>query len=80
MEQEKKGWFAGIKDKFKTFCTNHPDVVLTVLGGTFALAGACVNYATTKNEYKDQVYLTDGDDVYRLPAKAMHSKKLNTIK
>ena len=80
MEEKKKGWFADKKDKFINFCHEHPDVTLTVLGGFFTLAGAFVNLATTRNEYKENVYMTDGDDVYKIPAKSMHSKKLTTLK
>ena len=54
--------------------------MLTVVGGIFTLAGACVNYATTQNEYKDYVVMTDGEDVYKVPAKSLHSKKLTTVK
>jgi hypothetical protein len=50
-----------------------------VLGGLFTVIGAGINCYTVKNEYKDQVYMTDGDDVYRLPAKKMQAKKLNTL-
>lgn len=80
MEETKKNWFQEKKDKFLEFCNKHPDILLTVLGGTFTLAGAFVNYATTKNEYKDNVYMTDGEDVYKIPAKSMNSKKLKTVK
>lgn len=79
-ETKKKNWFQDKKDKFLEFCNKHPDVCLTALGGTFALAGAIVNYFTVQNEYKDQVYMTDGEDVYKIPAKSMNSKKLKTVK
>ena len=77
---EKKNWFQERKDKFLDFCQRHPDICLTVLGGVFTLAGACINYATTQNEYKDNVYMTDGEDVYKIPAKSMNTKKLKTVK
>ena len=80
LEVEKKNWFKDKKDKFLEFCHNHPDIMLTVVGGVFTLAGACVNYATTVNEYKDSVYMTDGDDVYKLPASKMNTKKIKTVK
>ena len=80
MEEEKKlNWFEETKERFFEFCRKHPDIILTIVGGTFSLAGALVNYATTKNEYRDNVYMTDGDDVYKIPAKAMNSKKLKTV-
>ncbi len=80
MEEQKKNWFVDKKDRFLAFCHSHPDIMLTVVGGVFTLAGACVNYMTTQNEYKDTVYMTDGEDVYRIPAKSMNSKKLMTVK
>ena len=80
MEEVKMNWFEDKKNKFKEFCKQHPDILLTVVGGVFTLAGACINYATTKNEYKDNVYMTDGEDVYKIPAKSMNSKKLKTVK
>lgn len=80
MGEQKKSWLQDKKDKIFDFWKTHPDIMLTVIGGFFTLAGAFVNLATTKNEYKDNVYMTDGDEVYKIPAKSMHSKKLTTLK
>ena len=81
MEEEKKvNWFVEKKNKFIEFCKARPELTLTVLGGLFTVIGAGINCYTVKNEYKDSVYMTDGDDVYRLPAKQMNSKKLKTIR
>ena len=77
--EEQMNWFEDKKTKFLEFCRKHPDILLTIIGGTFSLAGAIVNYATTKNEYRDNVYMTDGDNVYKIPAKSMESKKLTTV-
>lgn len=74
-----KSWFEDKKDKLLIFCKTHPDILLTVVGGTFSLAGAILNYLSTKNEYRDNVYMTDGEDVYKIPAKAMNSEKLKTV-
>lgn len=79
MEEQKKGWLQDKKDRVINFCRKHPDITLTVIGGFFTLAGALVNSATTRNEFKDYVYMTDGDDVFKIPAKSMNSKKLKTI-
>lgn len=81
MEEEKKvNWFVDKKNKFVGFFMARPELTLTVLGGLFSVIGAGINLYTVKNEYKDSVYMTDGDDVYRLPAKQLNSKKLKTIK
>lgn len=77
--ETKQSWFEETRDKFVSFCKRHPDIILTVIGGTFSLAGAIVNYMSTQNEYKDNVYMTDGNDVYKIPAKSMNSKKLKTV-
>lgn len=80
MEEKKTSWFAEKRDKFVEFWKSRPELVLTVVGGAFTVLGACINCYTVKNEYKDQVYMTDGEDVYKIPAKAMNSKKLTTVK
>ena len=81
MEEEKKvNWFVEKKNKFVNFFKDRPELALTVVGGLFTVVGACINCYTVKNEYKDSVYMTDGEDVYRLPAKQMNSKKLTTVK
>ena len=81
MEEEKKqSWFAVKKQKVAAWFVDHPELTLTVLGGLFTVIGAGINCYTVKNEYKDSVYMTDGDDVYKIPAKSMNSKKLKTVK
>lgn len=77
--EENKNWFKDKKDRFLAFCQKHPDIILSVVSGIFTLAGACVSYAATKSEYTDNVYMTDGEDVYKIPAKSMNSKKLKTV-
>lgn len=78
-EQNEVSWFVEKRNKFIEFFKSRPELTLTVIGGLFTVLGACINYCTVKNEYKDQVYMTDGEDVYRIPAKAMNSKKLKTV-
>lgn len=79
MEERQKSWFVDKRDKFIGFWKARPELTLTVLGGLFTVIGAGINCYTVKNEYKETVYMTDGDDVYRLPAKKMQAKKLNTL-
>lgn len=79
-EQKKKNWFVDKKDRFLDFCKRHPEGVLTVVGGLFTIAGAAMNMYTTKNEFKDNVYLIQDDKAYRVPAKEMQSKKIETAK
>lgn len=75
MEEEKKGfkaWLVDKKDKAKKFCSDHPDVVLTVIGGVASIVGGCIKLYANKTEYEDYLYTTDGDGtVYKLPAKEM---------
>lgn len=78
--EEKKGWFKNKKDQFVNFCKQHPEGVLTVIGGVFGLAGAAMNLIAVKNEYKDNVYMSDGDQIYKIPAKEMNSQKVKTVK
>ena len=78
-EQVEVSWFVEKRNKVIGFFKSRPELTLTVVGGLFTVLGACINYITVKNEYKDQVYMTDGEDVYRIPAKAMNSKKLKTV-
>lgn len=81
MEEEKKqSWFAVKKQKVAVWFAEHPELTLTVLGGLFTVIGAGINCYTVKNEYKDNVYMTDGKDVYKIPAKSMNSQKLKTVK
>lgn len=80
MEEQKKSWFADKKDKFIEFCKRHPEGTLTVLGGLFTLAGGAMKLYAVSKDYEDEVYMTNGEDVFKLPAKAMHSKKIKPIK
>lgn len=80
MEEKKQSWISVKKQKVVDYFKSRPELTLTVVGGLFTVIGACINCYTVKNEYKDQVYMTDGDDVYKIPAKAMNSKKLTTVK
>ena len=81
MEEDKKqNWFVVKKNQIVDYFKQRPELTLTVLGGLFTVAGACINCYTVKNEYKDNVYMTDGEDVYKIPAKSMNSKKLTTVK
>ena len=79
MEENNKSWFENTKEKFLGFCAKHPDILLTIVGGTFTLAGAFLNYRASKNEYTENVYMTDGTNVFKVPAKSMNSKKLTTV-
>ena len=78
--EEKKSWFKNKKDQFVAFCKDHPEGVLTVIGGLFGLAGAAMNIYAVQNEYKDNVYMSDGDQIYKVPAKEMNSRKVHTVK
>ena len=78
--EEKENWFVKKKTQFVDFCKQHPDIVLTVIGGIASLAGGAMKLAASKNEYQDEVYMTDGDDVYKLPARQVRSKKMTTMK
>lgn len=80
MEEKKTNWFIVKKNQVVDYFKQRPELTLTVLGGLFTVIGAGINCYTVKNEYKDQVYMTDGEDVYKIPAKAMNSKKLKTVK
>ena len=73
---ETEGWWTRVKN----WCGEHPDIVLTLLGGACSIVGGAMKLHAMKNEYQDEVYMTDGDSVYRLPAKSMNSKKLKTLK
>ena len=63
------------KTRFKEFCSNHPDVVLTVLGGLASLAGGCLKLYANKTEYEDYLYTEVDDAVYKLPAKEMKTAR-----
>lgn len=76
--EKKKGFKQKLSekvDKVKNFCSNHPDVVLTVLGGLASLAGGCIKLYTSKTEYEDYLYTEVDDTVYKLPAKEMKTAK-----
>jgi len=80
MEEQKKGWFADKKEKVVGFFRAHPEGTLTVLGGLFTLAGGAMKLYSVSKEYQDEVYMTNGEDVFKLPAKAMNAKKIKPIK
>lgn len=74
MEEKKdfKTWLKEKKDKVKKFCSEHPDVVLTVVGGLASLAGGALKIYANKSEYEDYLYtISDEDHVYKVPAKRM---------
>lgn len=77
MEEKKdfKTWWIDKKTKVKNFCSNHPDVVLTVIGGLASLAGGALKLYANKTEYEDYLYTTVDDQVYKLPAKEMKTCK-----
>ena len=79
MEEKKKGWFADKRDKFLDFCKRHPEGVLTVVGGLFTVTAGAMKLIASKTEYEDNVYLVQNDKVYRLPAKELQSKKIDTV-
>ena len=73
MEEKKtlKEWINEKKTIVKEFCSKHPDVCLTVLGGFASLVGGCIKLYTSKTEYEDYLYTTVDDEVYKIPAKEM---------
>lgn len=73
MEEKKtfKTWLKDKKDKVIKFCSDHPDAVLTVVGGLASIAGGCIKLYCSKTEYDDSVYTTIDDQVYKIPAKGM---------
>lgn len=77
MEEKKtfKTWLKERKDKVKKFCSEHPDVILTVVGGLASLAGGALKIYANKSEYEDYLYTTADDEVYKLPAKKMKTCK-----
>ena len=77
MEEKKtlKEWLEEKKTKVKDFCSKHPDVVFTVVGGFASLLGGCIKLYTSKTEYEDYLYTTVDDNVYKLPAKEMRTAK-----
>lgn len=80
--EKKKGFKERLSEKYdkvKNFCSNHPDVCLTVLGGLASLAGGCLKLYANKTEYEDHVFTEVDDTVYKIPAKKMKTaKKLKT--
>lgn len=81
MEEEKKvNWFVDKKNKFVEFCKQHPEGVLTVIGGLFTLAGGAMKIYSAAHEYEDEVYMVQNDKVYRLPAKQLQSQKVADLK
>lgn len=79
MEEKKKGWFVTKKDQFVSFCKQHPEGVLTVVGGLFTVAAGALKLIANKTEYEDNVYMIQNDKVYKLPAKEMNSKRIDTV-
>ena len=79
-EIKKENWFVVKKSQVVNYFRQRPELTLTMLGGLFTVVAAGINCYTVKNEYRDSVYMTDGDDVYKIPAKSMNSKKLKTVK
>lgn len=74
-----KEWFEDQKNKVVNFCKDHPDVVLTVVGGLASLGGGIIKLYCSKTEYDDYVYtVTTDEEVYKIPAKQMRSAKLLT--
>lgn len=74
MEEKKglKAWLVDKKDRAKQFCADHPDVVLTVVGGLASIVGGCIKLYANKTEYEDYLYTTDDKGtIYKLPAKQM---------
>ena len=85
MEENKKTlkeWFVDKKAKISQFCSDHPDVVFTVIGGFASLAGGCLKLYASKSDYDDHLYTTveinGRDEVYKLPAK--HMKTSMTVR
>ena len=71
IEAEEKVTF---KTKIKNFCSNHPDVVLTVVGGFASILGGCLKLYANKSDYDDYLYTSlDDGNIYKLPAKQMKS-------
>lgn len=77
MEEKKtlKGWIIDKKNKVVKFCEDHPDVILTVVGGIASLAGGCIKLYCSKTEYEDHCYSMIDDKVYKIPCKEMKTMK-----
>lgn len=72
--EEKKTFKQKLADKWtsvKKFCEDHPDVVLTLVGGIASIAGAGLRVYANKSEYEDYLYTTVDNKIYKLPAKEM---------
>lgn len=79
-KEVKKSWFQDKKDKFVEFCRQHPEGVLSVIGGLFTLAGGAMKIYSAAHEYEDTVYCVQNDKVYKLPAKQLQSQKVADLK
>ena len=81
MEEKRtlKGWFGDQKRKVVQFCKDHPDVILSVIGGIASVTGGCIKLYLSKTEYDDYIYTTTIDnEIYKLPAKPVKSAKMIT--
>ena len=80
-EIEELTWWQKTKDKIVKFCKGNPDVALTVFAGVMTMVGGAFKLAAASKGYPDEVYMTDGENVYKLPAREIKdSKKVKTVK
>ena len=78
MEEEKKGfkaWFLEKKESAKKFCKEHPDVVLTVIGGVASIVGGALKIYANRSEFEDNLFTEIDGQVYKIPAKEMKTAK-----
>ena len=74
VEEEKKT----LKQRFVGWCKEHPDVLLTVVGGIASIVGGCIKLYANKSEYEDNLFTTVDDQVYKIPAKQMKTATYTT--
>ena len=74
MEDKKKLTWKERFEKVKEYCSEHSDTILCVLGGAASIIGGCIKLYAYKNEYDDNLFITDQDgNIHKLPAKQMKS-------
>ena len=66
-----KDWFKERFSKAKDFCVTHPDAMLSIIGGVLSLVAAGLDIYGNRVEYKDNVYTSIDDKIYKIPCKEM---------
>ena len=57
------------------FCKEHPDTVLSVIGGLASFAGAGLQIYANKTEYEDSAFTEIDGETYKVPCKKMKTMK-----